>query len=234
MLNGAVRALIVTAVLIGLAAPASAQVGHQPDRSPYRDRDYNREWTYFGGTFSAEKDPVGVAPTDGPVAGVRWQMHMTGPLYFGVRLAGGSIDRTVIDPAKRIAERTVGTEKVPMAFADIGLEMSLTGHKTWRGLAPFINGGLGVAADLRGENDVGSYRFGIPFTMTLGTGVSWTPARNWSVRLDWSHYLYRIQYPTTYYLKVTEDPAVLPVGAARSFWRRNPSLTLGVTLFRPR
>src|SRR5688572_27097131 len=78
-------------------------VGFPPDRSPYRDRDHNRDWTFFGGQFSAERDPLGVAPTDGPMAGVRWQMHMTGPMYFGVRLAGASVDRTIIDPAKRLA-----------------------------------------------------------------------------------------------------------------------------------
>ena len=73
-----------------------------------------------------------------------------------------------------------------MAFADIQLEMSLTGHKTWRGFAPFINGGFGVVADVRGDSDVGNYRFGVPLAITLGTGVSWTPGGNWSVRLDWS------------------------------------------------
>jgi hypothetical protein len=233
--NGSVvKALLVSLMMGALTASASAQVGHPPDRSPYKDRDYNRDWTLFGGQFSAEGDPLGVAPNSGPIAGIRWQMHMTGPIYFGVRLAGASVERTIIDPAKRIAERTVGTEKVPMAFADIELEMSLTGHKTWHGLAPFVNGGFGFVGDLRGANDVGSYRFGVPFTMTLGTGVSWTPARNWSVRVDWSNFIYRIQYPTTYYLKVTEDPAPLPAGAARSFWRRNPALMVGVTLFRPR
>ncbi|HEX6317004.1 MAG TPA: hypothetical protein VFZ73_19160 [Gemmatimonadaceae bacterium] len=218
-----------------LVAPAaSAQVGYPPDRSPYRDRDYNREWTWFAGHFSAQSDPVGVAPTEGPMAGLRWQMYMTGPIYFGLRLAGGSIERRVIDPSKRIAEREVGTEKVPMAIADMQFEMSLTGHKTWRGFAPFLNGGLGLAADLRGANDVGSYRFGIPFTLSLGTGLSWTPGGNWAVRLDWSHYVYRIQYPATYYLKTTEDPAVLPAGAARSMWRRNPALFLGISFLNPR
>lgn len=228
------KALLIGTLIALAAGSASAQVGYPPDRSPYQDRDYNRDWTFFGGQFSAERDPVGVAPTDGPMAGIRWQMHLTGPLYFGLRLAGASVERRVIDPAKRIAERVVGTEDVPMAFLDMALEMSLTGHKTWRGFAPFINGGFGVVGDLRGANDVGSYRFGVPFSMTLGTGLSWTPARNWSVRLDWSHYIYRISYPTTYYLKTTEDPAVLPAGAARSFWRRNPALLIGVTLFKPR
>ena len=235
MQNGSVmKALVLVAVMSGSTTAAWAQVGYPPDRSPYKDRDYNREWTYFGGHFSAERDPLGVAPTEGPMGGVRWQMHLTGPAYFGIRLAGASVDRRIIDPAKRLEEREVGTEKVPMAFADLQLEMSLTGHKTWRGFAPFLNGGVGVVADLRGDSDVGNYRFGVPFTMTLGTGVSWTPTRNWSVRLDWSHYIYRIGYPTDYYLKVTEDPAPLPAGAARSYWRRNPALLIGVTLFKPR
>ncbi len=217
------------------ASSAGAQVvGYPPDRSPYRDRDYNRDWTIFGGQFNAEPDPAGVAPTDGPMAGIRWQMHLTGPMYFGFRLAGASLDRTIIDPSKRLAERVVGTENVPMVFADAALEVSLTGHKTWHGIAPFLNGGVGFVADLRGANDVGSYRFGIPFTMTVGTGLSWTVARNVALRLDWSHYIYRISYPTTYYLKTTEDPAVLPVGAPRSLWRRNPALLIGVSLFRPR
>ena len=189
------RVTALTIVMSLCAATASAQVGYPPNRSPYKDRDYNREWTYFAGQFSAEPDPLGVAPTDGPMGGVRWQMHLTGPIYFGVRLAGASVDRTILDPSKRVAERLVGTEKVPMAFADLQLEMSLTGHKTWHGLAPFINGGFGVVADLRGDSDVGNYRFGVPLAITLGTGVSWTPARNWSVRLDWSHYIYRIGYP---------------------------------------
>ena len=228
------KGLIFVILTTLTAGSASAQVGYPPDRSPYRDRDYNRDWTFFGGQFTAERDPVGVAPTDGPMAGIRWMMHLTGPIYFGVRVAGASVERTIIDPAKRIDERVIGTERVPMAFADLALEMSFTGHKTWRGFAPFVNGGLGFVGDLRGANDVGSYRFGVPFMMTLGTGVSWTPARNWSVRLDWSHYIYRIQYPTTYYLKTTQDPAVLPAGAARSFWRRNPALMLGISLFRPR
>jgi hypothetical protein len=229
-----VKALTICTLFLLATSSASAQVGYPPDRSPYRDRDYNREWTYFAGHFSAERDPVGVAPTEGPMAGIRWQMYLTGPLYFGVRLAGASVERRVIDPSKKVDERELGTETVPMGFADIALELSLTGHKTWRGFAPFINGGLGFTADLRGQNDVGSYRFGVPFTMTLGTGLSYAPSRNWSLRLDWTHYVYRIQYPTTYYLKTTEDPAVLPAGAARSFWRRNPALLIGVSLFKAR
>ena len=228
------KALVLGVLLAAGSSAAMAQVGYPPDRSPYRDRDYNRDWTFFGGQFKGEPDPVGVAPSSGPVAGVRWQMHLTGPAYFALRLAGGPVERTIIDPAKRTAERIVGTERVPMVLGDALLELSMTGHKTWHGLAPFINGGLGVVADVRGASDVGDYRFGVPFTITAGAGIVWEVARTWSVRVDWGNYIYRINYPTTYYLKTTEDPAVLPVNAARSFWRRNPSLQVGISLYRPR
>jgi hypothetical protein len=121
-----------------------------------------------------------------------------------------------------------------MVLADAAIEMSLTGHKTWHGLSPFINGGAGFAADLRGRTDVGDYRFGIPFTMSFGTGVTWTHNSVWGLRLDWSNYVYRISYPSSYYVKSTQDPAPLATGQPQSFWRRNHALMLGVSLHYPR
>jgi len=229
-----VKVWIIGALIATAASSANAQVGYPPDRSPYQDRDYNRDWSFFAGTFQGQPDPAGVAPREGPMVGGKWQMHLTGPIYFGLRLAGGSIERTIIDPNKVIEERVVGTEDVPMLFADAALEMTLTGHKTWHGLAPFINGGFGVVADVRGSNDVGGYRFGIPFSMTFGAGVSYTIARNMALRFDWSNYLYKISYPGTYFIKTTEDPAVRPPGSAQSFWRRNPAFMLGISLFKVR
>jgi hypothetical protein len=229
-----VKALVVVALLAAAAGSVEAQVGYPPDRSPYRDKDANRDWTLFAGRFSAERDPVGVAPTQGPIAGVRWQMYLTGPLYFAVRLAGGSIERTEIDPTKVIAERFVRTEKVPMVLADASVELSLTGHKTWRGLSPFVNGGVGFTADLRGRTDIGDYRFGIPFTMTAGTGLNWSLGNAWALRFDWANYIYRVAYPNSYYLKTTEDPPVRGPADARSFWRRNQALLVGVSYLYPR
>ncbi|HEX9564469.1 MAG TPA: hypothetical protein VF981_10880 [Gemmatimonadaceae bacterium] len=228
------RAFLVGTLLATALSSAQAQVGHPPNRSPYRDRDYNRDWTLFFGQFSAQRDPAGVAPTDGPLAGVRWQMHMTGPLYIAARLAGGSVERTEIDPSKTIAERVIGTEKVPMFLADIALELSLTGHKTWHGIAPVLNGGVGFSGDLRGRTDVGDYRFGVPFTMTFGSGINWSINDAWALRFDWANYIYRIGYPNSYYLKTTEDPPVLAAGASQSHWRRNRALSIGVSLLFPR
>ncbi len=220
-------------LIVGVTGLAGAQVGYPPDRSPYRDRDTNRDWTLFVGQFSAERDPVGVAPSEGPMVGVRWQMFLTGPLSLAVRVAGASVDRMEIDPSKTIAERFVRNEKVPMVLADLGLDMSLTGHKTWHGLSPVINGGLGFAADIRGRTDVGDYRFGIPFAFTFGAGATWSPNDAWALRFDWSNYVYRISYPGTYFLKTTADPPVLDASRPHSIWSRNRTLSVGISYLYP-
>lgn len=215
---------------LAIASTANAQVGYAPDASPYRDKDWNRDWTFFAGQFTGQPDPVGVAPRSGPLAGVRWQMYLTGPLYLAIRLAGAAVERTEIDPSKRIDERTVGDETVPMALADAALEMSVTGHRTWHGFAPLLTGGVGIAADLRGRTDVGSYRFGAPFTMTFGAAMTWSPNATWGLRVDWSNYLYRIAYPSSYYVKTTEDPAPRVSGQAQTFWRRNNAILFGLEI----
>jgi hypothetical protein len=103
-----VKALIIGTLMAVSASSAGAQVGYPPDRSPYRDRDYNRDWTFFGGQFTAERDPVGVAQPTG-----QWREFAgrctTGLIYFGVRpLERRLIARSSI--RQRLDER-VGTER---------------------------------------------------------------------------------------------------------------------------
>lgn len=228
------KARFLAILVLAVAATADAQVGYPPDGSPYRDKDFNRDWTFFAGQYNGQPDPVGVAPRTGPLAGVRWQMYLTGPLYLAVRAAGAAVERTEIDPTKRLDERIVGTETVPLVLADAALELSVTGHRTWRGFAPLLTGGVGLAADLRGRTDVGSYRFGAPFLMTFGAAMTWSPNDTWGVRVDWSNYIYRIAYPSSYYVKTTEDPAPRLSGQAQTFWRRNNALSVGISLRNPR
>jgi hypothetical protein len=226
-------AIFCFAALLSLSGRAVAQVGYRPEKSPYRDLEYQREWTFFLGSYDARKDPVGVAPLGGTMLGGRYDAHLTGPLYAGLRLAGAPLRRRVLDPKKPPGERFVGTETVPMLFADVNLSLNLTGFRTWHSLAPYISGGLGVTADLRGAYDVGKYRFGFPVTLNFGAGTKWVPRNHWQLRLDWTNYIYQIRYPDSYFLRTGEfDPVRLP-GQAQSLWRRNVALSLGVSfLFR--
>jgi hypothetical protein len=224
-----VKAWLAVPLVAVAAARMSAQVGHRPSSSPYRDLQYNMEWTLFAGYFNAQKDRVGVAPQPGPMVGGRWDWRIGGPAYLVGRMAGASLKKRIIDPKKPIAERFVGTETVPLLFSDIDLGLNLTGFKTWHSFAPQVEAGFGTTADLRGKTDVGKFRFGSPLTVNFGAALKWVPGGKWQVRGDWSNYLYKISYPDDYFLRVgTEDP-VLPANAPRSVWRKNVAFQIGLS-----
>jgi hypothetical protein len=211
-----------------LATSASAQVGHVPVGSPYRDLEYKQELTFIAGQFNAARDLVGIAPRSGVLVGGRWDIRLGGPAYFYGRVTNVFTDRVVIDPTKDVDERTVGTDNVPLMMLDVGFGLNITGFKTWHGLAPMIQSGIGVAGDLSNQQDVGGFAFGTSFLWTLGAGVKYSPGGRWQWRADLGSNLYRIKYPDTYFLKTGEADAVLPPEAPRRQWRYNTGLTLGL------
>lgn len=216
-------------LLVVMALPARGQVGHAPERSPYRDLEYRREWTLFSGTFDPMRDPVGVAPRGGPMAGIRYDMQITGPLYVSGRLATAFAERRVLDPRRPNDERIVAIQDMEILLTDVSLGLNLTGFRTWRNLVPVVNAGLGFAVDPGGTNDVGGYRFGAPFTLTFGAGIKWAPGGRWQLRLDWANYIYQIRYPDAYYIDQGEGDPVLRQGDAQSLWRRNTAIQIGIS-----
>ena len=217
------------ALIAAGAIRAPAQVGHLPERSPYRDLEYTQEWTWFAGYFDARRDPEGVAPRSGPMLGARWDVRLGGPAYLSARMASAMLNRRIVDPRQPIGQRIVGEETVPMLFTDVGFSLNLTGFKTWRSLVPVISTGVGAAGDVRGQTDVAKFRVGVPLTFTFGGGVKWVPAGKWQFRADWGNYLYRIHYPDSYYLRTgSDDPVRLP-NEPRSLWRRNVAYQVGVS-----
>lgn len=222
------KGLLAGLLFVTTAAPLAAQVGFPPERSPYRDLEYTREWTFFTGYYDSRRDPENIAPKDGPLAGVRYDMRLAGPTYLSGRMAMAFLPRNVLDPTKPIATRYVDEQTVPLLLSDIGLGVNLTGFRSWRHLVPFVGTGLGFASDVTGRRDVGDYRFGMQFAMNFGGGVKWTSNR-FQARLEWSNYLYQIKYPASYFIRTgADDPPRLP-GQPENTWRRNVSWQLGLS-----
>ncbi|MDQ3950884.1 MAG: hypothetical protein M3282_11140 [Gemmatimonadota bacterium] len=218
------------AAVIGAAPGAAAQVGHTPEESPYVDLMYRHELTTFTGYLSTRRDPAGVAPRSGPLAGVRYAVHLTGPAHFTARIAYARSERAVLDPLEPAATRVVlPAAKVPLLMADAGVAMSLTGFKSWHRLVPEVNGGLGLVSDFRKEGDVGGFSFGTRFALTLGAGIRYVPGGRFQLRADVTDNLYRIAYPDSYYRTASDQTAILGPDQAKSLWTHNPSITLGVS-----
>src|SRR6185369_6241112 len=97
------------AALLLVSSVAGAQVGHEPAKSPFIDIEQRHEFTFFGGYFSAKKDPAKVAPQSAPLGGLMYEWRASGPVNLGMSFMGVGSRRTVIDPSKPEASRIVDT-----------------------------------------------------------------------------------------------------------------------------
>jgi len=206
-----------------------AQVGYPPERSPFYDLEYRQEITPFVGYFLASEDPAKVAPRSGPLVGARYDVRIGGPAQLTVRAARVFSERTPIDPTKPVGQRALASRSVSLYTGDLSLSINLTGQKSFHHLVPVLSGGIGVASELGGREDVGGYKFGTSFAFLFGAGVRWVPGGRFQLRADVADYLYQVQYPDTYGVETETNPAVLRASQGRSAWQHNAAVTVGAS-----
>ncbi len=221
--------LLSALALACIATTARAQVGHLPESSPYRDLETSQEFTFFGGHYKAGKDPIGIAPGDGPMYGIRYQIHVGGPAFLVARWSHINTERFAINPTKIGTARQLGKQNVSVNLYDIDLALNLTGEKSFHHIVPVVNFGAGIATcGCAVESD--PYTFGTPFAFSFGGGLRYVPGGRFQLTFDWNDYLYQTKYPTAYYVIPTGGTAAVTGGQARSFWKSNRALTLGASL----
>lgn len=224
-----VKALLFAAAVVLTAIPASAQVGHEPAKSPYVDLEYGQEFTLLGGYLRTRLDPAGIAPKSRPIVGVRYEAKLTGPLAFSADMIGGGGSRDVIDPLKPVATRKLGTQSNAVVAADIALALNLTGERSWHSLVPQIRGGIGLVSS-RAKDDSSGFAFGTRFAFTMGGGVKYVPAGGrFQLRADVTDRIFKLDYPDAYYRLASDNTAVLPGSTAKSFYTHHTALTVGVS-----
>ena len=223
------RALAGMSLLAAVAVPAGAQVGYPPARSPFRDLVYRQELSVYTGYYDGAEGRAGVAPTGGPMLGVRYEVRIGGPAEFTVRLARVWSERRVLDPNLPPETRDLGERSWPIYLGDVGLAINLTGQKSFHGLVPVVHGGIGVASDLSRGGDPGGYRFGTPFALSFGGGVRWVPGGRFQLRVDIADHLYSLNYPDQYFSPVQIVDPILSGSASTGEWKHNMALTVGAS-----
>ena len=222
--------LLGALALACIATTARAQVaGHLPENSPYRDLETSQEFTFFGGHYTAGKDPIGIAPRDGPMYGLRYQIHVGGPAFLMARWSHVNSSRFAIDPQKTGTARQLGKQNVSVDLFDVDLAINLTGERSFHHIVPVVNLGAGVATCGCSVKD-DPYTFGTPFAFTFGGGLRFVPGGRFQLTLDWNDYLYQLKYPAAYYQIPTSGGTAALTNQARSFWKNNRALTLGASL----
>jgi hypothetical protein len=225
-----VKHLLSAIALVSFSTTATAQVGHLPQNSPYRDVETRHEFTFFGGHYEAGKDPIGIAPRAGPMYGIRYQIHVGGPAFLMARWSHVNSSRFAIDPAAVGPARQLGKKDVSLNLLDLDLALSLTGQKSFHHIIPVINVGAGMGTCGGCKVDKDPYTFGTPFAFTFGGGLRWVPGGRFQLTADWNDYLYQLKYPTAYYVIPTGGTAAVTGNQARSFWKGNRALTIGASL----
>jgi len=229
-LGNAIR--IVTLLFLTVVASwsgATAQLGHEPSHSPYRDVRRGGVGVLTFGYLGGGRGSVGVGLSDGTTGGIRYEVPF-GAVGASLGLAYGRTNRFVVDPTKDSSSpaRTSPPVANDVVLIDAGLQLVLTGRKTWRGFAPYVGGALGVAIGGTTSRDSSGYRFGTKFTLAPNAGLRWYLARRVSVRSDFRLVLWKLNYPISYKQPASDGSRVLPLTAALTDWTSHPWATIGV------
>jgi hypothetical protein len=222
-----VKVLSFAALALLVAFPLRAQVGHDPESSPYRDLEYRQELTPYGGYARARVDAAGVTPQSAAIAGLRYELFLGGPVSLTTDVSRMFSDRTVLDPTKPRATRVVGTETAPVYGLDVGIALGLTGRKSWHNLVPQIRSGVGVLRSAAADQSEG-YKFGTPFAISFGAGLKFVTGGRLQLRADVGERLFKQKNPESYYTTASDNTAVL-TNSPRSYWTNHGLLTLGVS-----
>ena len=207
---------------------ATAQVGYDPAHSPYHDIPRGAVWALSVGHLGGGRGSVGVGPADGLTGGLRYEVAF-GAVGASLGVAYARTSRFVEDYTKDSTSRKTGPYDDAIVLVDAGLQLVLTGRKTWRRFAPFIGGALGVAVGRALAQDTSGYRFGTKVTLAPNAGARWYPSRRISVRGDLRLVLWKLHYPLSYKVpNKIDNTSVLPATASLDQWTAHPWATIGV------
>src|SRR5437899_12417930 len=116
---------------------------------------------WFVGHVGADRGHAGVGTRNALTYGARYELPAGRVVQFqftGAYLRG---DRFLVNPYadSNSASRRSGPVKSDLLQLEIGMQLRLTGGKTWRGLAPFLGTGLGLFSQLNAAAATRGSRF---------------------------------------------------------------------------
>ena len=216
------------------AAGAWAQVGHPPESSPYRDIRRGHTITPAGGYFAGDGGDFGIGPHSGAVFGARYDIRTAHTIQLGLGVAHGSLERFIVNPFVRLANRRSGPVSQSVTFAEIDVQLNLTGGKSWRRIAPYLGAGGGLAFASGTPADTSQYEFGNKFYLVPHAGIRLFLSDRLHLRAEARATFWKLNYPTTFRQEPVEEPgtqenpnAVIP-GENLSEWTTSSWLQAGV------
>lgn len=185
-------------LLLLLAAPVTAQVGHDPARSPYRDINLYSALSPQVSLVGGSGGFLGVVPNSGMLYGLRAEILDNRAITLGAEVAYGNLERLIIQ-----LDSTV-SGPVTHGFGLVGANifLNLTGGKTWRRLAPYVGGGTGVTFASHPPADTSGYKYGVKFFFAPTAGVRAFLTPDVYLRVEARSLFTSISYPDSYRARI--------------------------------
>lgn len=196
-------ALVLSALAV---TTVSAQVGHPPESSPYHDIRKGHTFTVTGGYLSGDGGRFGIGPHDGELFGARYDIRTASAIQMGIGFASGSLDRFIVDPFVRLSNRRSGPVSQSVTFAELALQLNVTGGKSWHRLAPYVGASAGIAFGSGTPADTSRYEFGRKIYLAPTAGVRLFLSERLHLRAEARATFWKLKYPTTFQDEPVEEP----------------------------
>jgi hypothetical protein len=200
------RGLAAGVILLFLAAPADAQVGHSPDRSPYRDVRFGSSITPLFGRLGGDGGEARVGPHHGNTYGIRFGFRMSGFIEGGISASYMDLERFIVDADDSVATRVSGPVSQSVVTIEAALQFNITGGKTWHNIQPFFTGGLGYALSSSTDQDTSGFDFGKRFSISPGVGLRYFLGQRIQLRLEARRHFWKLKYPASFLDEPDEEP----------------------------
>ena len=191
-------------LLLGAFLLDSGPATAQDIPSSYRFVENSQEGGLFIGTASFNAGQLGLGPKSASVFGGRYSVMFGSAVAFEGDATVFKGERDVIDIRRSEDDRVLGQSTIDLVAIDARFRLNLTGHRTWRGLQPFIafGGGMVLGSDLErtleDEADMpllDQYDFGSKFLATLSGGTNLHLSSRFMLRLDGVMNLWKLSTP---------------------------------------
>jgi len=194
-----------------LPATATAQVGHDPARSPYTTLRYGQFVGAQSGWFGGSGGSLGVAPHGGSLGGLRYDFLANGTVSLGLAAEMAWLNRVIIDPNYPIEQAVRDTVSQRVTVGEGILQFNLTGGKTWHRLAPYISAGFALALGAHVPQDTSGFRFRIQGALIPGIGTRIYLTERLFLRVEARSAFWQVKYPPSFRLPPTNDLSKPPV-----------------------
>jgi hypothetical protein len=220
--------ITLAGALAVLLLAGAAEAGAQAITSPFEWVEERHSVGAFFGHLSTQRGRVGQGPHSAPIIGARYTLRFTGPLSGEASLAGIPTRRTVLSrpagAADTIPPVALGEADMVLLLAEAGVRFTVTGQRTWHGLAPYATATGGIRANVSGAGELNEaiaeeqrVPLGPGFALGVGAGTSWFLTDRVSLQVDARDYLWRLTVPG----------GLTGTGTRQTNWAHNLALTIG-------